>query len=50
MNFENLYSLGPTEWSLFALILIISYGAHFAFGGHFALASFRLAPRYRVVA
>ena len=50
MNFENLYPLGPTEWSLFALILMISYGVHFAFAGYFALASFQLAPRYRVVA
>lgn len=50
MNYENLFTYGPTEWTLFALILMISYGAHFAFAGYFVLASFQLAPRYRIVA
>ena len=32
-----------------SLILMVSYGAHFAFIIYFVLTSFQLAPRYRVV-
>lgn len=46
---ENLVSLTAGEYTSGSLILMVSYGAHFAFLLYFIMVSFQLAPRYRVV-
>jgi len=48
-SIENLVSLTPTQYDLGSLILMVSYGAHFAFIIYFIMTSFSLAPRYRIV-
>ena len=48
-SIENLVSLTAGQYTTGSLILMVSYGAHFAFMIYFILASFQLAPRYRVV-
>ena len=48
-NIENLVSLTAGQYTSGSLILMVSYGAHFAFLIYFVLMSFQLAPRYRIV-
>lgn len=48
-NIENLVTLTVGEHNMGSLILMVSYGAHFAFLIYFILMSFQLAPRYRIV-
>ncbi|WP_120716351.1 bacteriorhodopsin [Tsuneonella amylolytica] len=48
-NIENLVPLTSGQYTMGSLILMVSYGAHFAFIIYFILTSFQLAPRYRVV-
>lgn len=48
-NIENLVPLTSGQYTMGSLILMVSYGAHFAFIIYFVLTSFQLAPRYRVV-
>ena len=49
-NLPNLVSLTDGQWTMGSLILMVSYGAHFAFIIYFIMTSLQLAPRYRVVA
>lgn len=48
-SIENLVALTAGQYTTGSLILMVSYGAHFAFMIYFILMSFQLAPRYRVV-
>ena len=48
-SIENLVSLTAGQYQTGSLILMVSYGAHFAFLIYFILMSFQLAPRYRIV-
>ena len=48
-NIENLVPLTSGQYTMGSLILMVSYGAHFAFILYFIMSSFQLAPRYRIV-
>ena len=48
-SIENLVPLTSGEYTTGSLILMVSYGAHFAFILYFLFASTQLAPRYRLV-
>ncbi|MHA6317908.1 bacteriorhodopsin [Altererythrobacter sp. CAU 1778] len=48
-NIENLVTLTAGQYTMGSLILMVSYGAHFAFIIYFAMMSRQLAPRYRIV-
>lgn len=48
-SIENLVALTPGQYSMGSLILMVSYGAHFAFIIYFLASSMQLAPRYRIV-
>lgn len=48
-SIENLVSLTSGQFTSGSLILMVSYGAHFAFIIFFILMSLQLAPRYRIV-
>ena len=48
-SIENLVSLTAGQYQTGSLILMVSYGAHFAFLVYFIMMSFQLAPRYRIV-
>ena len=48
-NIENLVSLTAGQYNSGLLILMVSYGAHFAFILYFLMTSQQLAPRYRTV-
>ncbi|MGB3722687.1 MAG: bacteriorhodopsin [Pacificimonas sp.] len=50
VNLPNVVTLTDPQWTLGSLILMVSYGAHFAFILYFIMTSLQLAPRYRVVA
>ena len=50
VNLPNLVQLTDPQWTMGSLILMVSYGAHFAFILYFLMTSLQLAPRYRVVA
>ncbi len=49
-NIENIVALTAGQYTMGSLILMVSYGAHFAFILYFLMTSLSLAPRYRVVA
>ena len=48
-SIENLVSLTAEQYTNGSLILMVSYGAHFAFILFFLMMSLQLAPRYRIV-
>ncbi len=48
-NIENLVTLTAGQYTTGSLILMVSYGAHFAFILYFLMTSMQLAPRYRIV-
>ena len=48
-SIENLVTLTAGQYTTGSLILMVSYGAHFAFILYFLMMSMQLAPRYRVV-
>ena len=48
-NIENLVALTDQQYTLGSLILMVSYGAHFAFILYFLFSMRDLAPRYRLV-
>ena len=48
-NIENLVTLTTGQYTTGSLILMVSYGAHFAFILYFLMTSMQLAPRYRIV-
>ena len=48
-NIENLVALTSGQYTTGSLILMVSYGAHFAFILYFIMMSMQLAPRYRIV-
>ena len=48
-SIENLVSLTSGQYTSGSLILMVSYGAHFAFIIFFLMMSLQLAPRYRIV-
>ncbi|GMN13752.1 bacteriorhodopsin [Altererythrobacter sp. MTPC7] len=48
-NIENLVTLTSGQYTTGSLILMVSYGAHFAFILYFLMTSMQLAPRYRIV-
>ncbi|MEE4201481.1 bacteriorhodopsin [Erythrobacter sp.] len=48
-NIENIVSLTTGQYTTGSLILMVSYGAHFAFMLYFIMMSFQPAPRYRIV-
>ncbi|ANU08746.1 bacteriorhodopsin [Paraurantiacibacter namhicola] len=48
-NIENLVTLTSGQYTMGSLILMVSYGAHFAFILYFLMTSMQLAPRYRIV-
>ena len=48
-NIENLVALTAGQYTTGSLILMVSYGAHFAFILYFIMMSMQLAPRYRIV-
>ena len=48
-SIENIVTLTAQQYTLGSLILMVSYGACFAFILYFLMSSQRLAPRYRVV-
>ena len=48
-SIENLVSLTAGQYTSGSLILMVSYGAHFAFILYFLMLSMQLAPRYRIV-
>lgn len=48
-NIENLVILTSGQYTMGSLILMVSYGAHFAFILYFLMTSMQLAPRYRIV-
>ena len=49
-SIENLVPLTPPQFQTGSLILMVSYGAHFAFIIYFLMLVQQLAPRYRIVA
>ncbi|MAM37841.1 MAG: rhodopsin [Erythrobacter sp.] len=48
-SIENLVTLTTGQFTSGSLILMVSYGAHFAFILFFLVMSLQLAPRYRIV-
>ena len=48
-SIENLVPLTTGQYTAGSLILMISYGAHFAFILYFLFSSLQVAPRYRIV-
>ena len=48
-NIENLVSLTAGQYTTGSLILMVSYGAHFAFILYFLASATQVAPRYRIV-
>ena len=48
-SIENLVQLTAGQYTTGSLILMVSYGAHFAFILFFLMMSLQLAPRYRIV-
>ena len=48
-SIENLVALTAEQYTNGSLILMVSYGAHFAFILFFLMMSLQLAPRYRIV-
>ena len=48
-SIENLVTLTAEQYTNGSLILMVSYGAHFAFIIFFLMMSLQLAPRYRIV-
>ena len=48
-SIENLVTLTAEQYTNGSLILMVSYGAHFAFILFFLMMSLQLAPRYRIV-
>ena len=48
-SIENLIPLTSGEYTMGSLILMVSYGAHFAFILYFIMTRMQLAPRYRIV-
>ena len=48
-SIENLVSLTAGQYTAGSLILMVSYGAHFAFILFFLMMAWQLAPRYRIV-
>ncbi|WP_379922530.1 hypothetical protein [Erythrobacter sp. R86502] len=48
-NIENLVALTSGQYTMGSLILMVSFGAHFAFLLYFLMTSTQLAPRYRLV-
>ena len=48
-SIENLVTLTAEQFTSGSLILMVSYGAHFAFILFFLMMSLQLAPRYRIV-
>ena len=48
-SIENLVTLTTGQFTSGSLILMVSYGAHFAFILFFLMMSLQLAPRYRIV-
>ena len=48
-NIENIVTLTTQQYTLGSLILMVSYGACFAFILFFLMNSQNLAPRYRLV-
>ena len=48
-NLPNVVELSDPQWHIGSFLLMVSYGAHFAFILYFALSTFQLAPRYRIV-
>lgn len=50
LNLPNFVALTDPQWTMGSLILMVSYGAHFAFILYFLMVSQQLAPRYRIVA
>ncbi|MBH5323523.1 bacteriorhodopsin [Aurantiacibacter sediminis] len=48
-SIENLVPLTAGQYTTGSLILMVSYGAHFAFILYFLMVSQQLAPRYRLV-
>ncbi|MBB4657684.1 bacteriorhodopsin [Parvularcula dongshanensis] len=48
-NIENFANLSHPQYQLVAVLLMIGYGAHFAFSVFFLAASTQIAPRYRLV-
>ncbi len=48
-NIENLVALTSGQYTMGSLILMVSFGAHFAFLLYFIMTSLQLAPRYRLV-
>lgn len=48
-SIENLVALTPGQYTSGSLILMVSYGAHFAFILFFLAMAWQLAPRYRIV-
>ncbi len=48
-SIENLVALTAGQYTAGSLILMVSYGAHFAFILYFLAMALQLAPRYRVV-
>lgn len=48
-SIENLVTLTAGQYTNGSLILMVSYGAHFAFILFFLMMSLQLAPRYRIV-
>ena len=48
-SIENLVALTAGQYTTGSLILMVSYGAHFAFILYFLATATQLAPRYRIV-
>ena len=48
-NIESLVALSDQQYTMGSLILMVSYGAHFAFILYFLFSMRDLAPRYRLV-
>ncbi|WP_051881608.1 bacteriorhodopsin [Parvularcula oceani] len=49
VNIENLTSLTHPQYQIVAVLLMVGYGAHFAFTLFFLSTSTLIAPRYRLV-
>ena len=48
-SIENVVALSVDQYTSGSLILMVSYGAHFAFILFFLAMAWQLAPRYRIV-
>ena len=48
-SIENIVALSVDQYTTGSLILMVSYGAHFAFILYFLSVAWQLAPRYRIV-